>query len=217
MEKIGVIGGTGKFGNALTHRLATYGYHVSIGSRSEEKGKKIADEMNKANNYVIQVEGGSIQSSIESQIIVLAVPPSQAIPLLEDHKQKLKGKLVWDVTVPLTFGKFIKNNFKEGKSNLEQIRNFFDESHVVGCLKTVSADLIRDTTLQSKITTFVLSKDEAYYQTTAQILENIGFFPVRVRGIYHAQTLERMTALAIQLNKTYPGSRVAYSLVGLEK
>ena len=129
----------------------------------------------------------------------------------------MKDKLIWDVTVPLKFGKFIKNNFENSKSNLEQIRDFFDESHVVGCLKTVSADLIRDLTIQDKITTFVLSKDKEYYQVTSQILENIGFMPVRVKGIYHAQTLERMTALAIQLNKTYPGSHIAFSLVGLKR
>lgn len=215
MESITVIGGTGQFGNSLSHRLATFGYQVMIGSRSREKGAMVAEEMNREFQYTNPIRGGSNDDFLENDIIVLAVPPKEAIKLLSPYKDSLKNKILWDVTVPLKFGKFIRAETDEGKSNYELLRDFFSESKVVGCLKTIAADLIRDTSNVGKIHSFIITTDEDAYIQTENILSRIGFKPVRVRGKFHAHTLERMTALAIQLNKEYPGSHVAYSLVGL--
>lgn len=216
MVNITVIGGTGNFGNALSHRLASFGFAVSIGSRSKDKGKQTAETMNRKFNYPQPIQGGSNDEFLESDIIVLAVPPKEAINLLSPYKEALDGKIIWDVTVPLKFGKYIRTETEAGKSNYELIRDFFENSKVVGCLKTIAADIIRDTSIKDRVNAFIMGTDDEAVRFSSEIISQIGFLPVQVKGKFHAHTLERMTALAIQINKEYKGSHVAFSLVGLK-
>jgi len=62
--------GPGKVGIPLTKYLAKVGHRVFIGSRDEDKAKKIANEIGSG------VQGKSIQDAVaEGDIIFLAVPP----------------------------------------------------------------------------------------------------------------------------------------------
>jgi len=46
MKRIAIIGGTGKEGKGLAYRWALAGHDVIIGSRSVEKARMAADEVN---------------------------------------------------------------------------------------------------------------------------------------------------------------------------
>ena len=59
-------------------------------------------------------------------------------------------------------------------------------------------------------TDFQLSLDEPALELTSKLALAIGLTPVRIKGKVHAHTIERMVALAIQINKGYPGSHAGY-------
>ena len=70
---IAVIGGTGKLGKGLVKRLALANYEVSIGSRSTEKAKKIADEINEKIDKKIKGYN-NLKASQKAETIILSIP-----------------------------------------------------------------------------------------------------------------------------------------------
>ncbi len=212
---IGVVGGTGALGSALAYRLLKHGYSVTIGSRSKERGSAKAEELRLETDGT--VTGGDNGIAVQCDFIVLAVPATEAITLLEPFRADLQNKTLIDVTVPLKFGRFIKVDSADELSNYELIRSHFSESNVVACLKTIPADFLRQDGSKERRTTFVFSKTHESAIPVMSMLETIGLEPVYVPGKYHAYTVERMTAMAIQLNKEYPGSHIGYKVVGLVK
>ena len=50
IRKIGILGGTGALGSALTKKWAIKGYEILIGSRDPVKAQKIATQANEAHN-----------------------------------------------------------------------------------------------------------------------------------------------------------------------
>ncbi|MCB0119449.1 MAG: NAD(P)-binding domain-containing protein, partial [Anaerolineales bacterium] len=99
---IAVLGGTGKEGKGLAYRWARAGYHVLIGSRTEEKAVAAAKEVSDMLGEGVSVMGmDNSQAAKDANIIVLTVPYSAHRTTLESVKDDLKGKILVDVTVPL--------------------------------------------------------------------------------------------------------------------
>jgi len=209
----GIIGGTGKQGSALATRLLRHNYPVRIGSRSETRGQKKADELNESFSTSLAT-GGDNAFAVKADVIVLALPFDQVDELLLPLKTDLAGKIIVDMTVNLTFGKYIKTNLYEDKSSYENIRDMFPDSEVVACLKTISNVLLgREEQLDQ--TDFQMTTSDEAFELTASLVKQFGLQPVRVRGKTHAHTIERMVALSIQLNKEYQGSHVGFKLTNL--
>jgi NADPH-dependent F420 reductase len=98
---LAILGGTGKEGPGLAYRWAQAGYHVVIGSRTPEKAERVAAEINEKLGREL-VEGMGNPEAVEvCNIAVLTVPYSAHRATLESLKDKLQGKVLIDVTVPL--------------------------------------------------------------------------------------------------------------------
>ncbi|MDH5403148.1 MAG: NAD(P)-binding domain-containing protein [Candidatus Heimdallarchaeota archaeon] len=211
IKKIGIVGGSGKQGTGITKRLANKGYEIIIGSRDPIKGNKIAEQLrNELNDG--NIKGGSNIDALIADIIILAIPSNQVKDIVLPHKELIKNKIILDVTVNLIFGKIIKIELVENLCSYEMIRNLFPESMIVGCLKTISASTLNSDQNLHQVDFQMTTSDEAY-DLTSKLVSEMGLQPVRVRGKYHAETIERMVAMAIQLNKTYPGSHTGYQLI----
>ncbi|OLS20128.1 MAG: F420-dependent NADP reductase [Candidatus Heimdallarchaeota archaeon LC_2] len=210
---IGIIGGTGSQGSGLAIRWSIQGYNIRIGSRSEEKGnaaaKKFTEIAKKNNVSAGSIEGGDNEFATKSDIVVLAIPADQVDHLLTPLNHHLDGKVILDVTVNLKFGKFPKAELFEGKSSYEYVRDLFPMSKVVACFKTISAEMLNSMEEMNQ-TDFQISLDEAALELASKLALTIGLTPLRIKGKVHAHTIERMVALAIQINKGYPGSHAGY-------
>ncbi len=100
---IAVLGGTGKEGKGLAYRLAKAGYRVLIGSRSPEKAIAAASEIVQLLDGASSTVGMSnLDASQQANIVLLTVPYSAHRETLESVKDALQGKILVDVTVPLT-------------------------------------------------------------------------------------------------------------------
>ncbi len=64
LKTIAVLGGTGKEGKGLAYRWSKAGYRVLIGSRSQEKAKLAAAEINNMLETRPLVEGTTYQDAV---------------------------------------------------------------------------------------------------------------------------------------------------------
>lgn len=98
---LGILGGTGKEGQGLAYRWAKAGYHIVIGSRTLEKAQRVAAELREQLG-MDSIEGMANEDAAKwADIVVLTVPYSAHATTLEPLKDKLRGKILIDVTVPL--------------------------------------------------------------------------------------------------------------------
>ncbi|MFM8874473.1 MAG: NADPH-dependent F420 reductase, partial [Anaerolineae bacterium] len=96
---VAVLGGTGKEGKGLAYRWARAGYHVLIGSRSEEKAVAAAKEVTEMLGDGVSVVGrNNLEAAKEANIVVLTVPYAAHRETLESIKDALQGKILVDVT-----------------------------------------------------------------------------------------------------------------------
>lgn len=145
-EVIGLVGGTGHLGKGLALRWAK-GHKVIIGSRDEERARRIAQEVMeraiKEELNVNMIEGKTNDKTIElSDIVVLCVDFEPALELLKAFKEKFSGNKI--VISPIVNLK-IKNNFflpelKDGKASALIVKEMLPETYVVSALHTIPAN-----------------------------------------------------------------------------
>ena len=99
---IGIFGGTGALGSALSKKWSKFGHQIIIGSRNAEKAISVADEIN-AEIGNDNVTGSDLMEAAKNcGIAILAVPYSSHSETLHQIKPFLSGKILVDTTVPLS-------------------------------------------------------------------------------------------------------------------
>ena len=125
---IAVLGGTGKQGKGLAYRWARAGYHVLIGSREEESAKSAANELKEMLGEGVSISGmNNSQAAKEADIVILSVPYSAHRSTLDSVKEKLKGKILIDVTVPLVPPKVTKVQMPSAGSAAQEAKEIVGE------------------------------------------------------------------------------------------
>jgi 8-hydroxy-5-deazaflavin:NADPH oxidoreductase len=216
---VGLIGGTGEEGRGLALRWALSGAQVTIGSRAIEKAKATSDELN-------AIIGGdrigydTNQATIaRSEFVLLTVPFAHAASTLEAHRQDFReGSLLLDITVPVSFeqGRVRYVELPEGSAS-EHLQAFLP-SYVglVAAFKTEPAHLLADTHEPLDCDSFVASDSK---EAKTRVMDAIKFIeglrPVDAGTLYSARALERMTVLAIGINRRYKVKTARYRVVGL--
>ena len=100
---IAVIGGTGDEGFGLALRLATAGHHVTIGSRSEERGAQAAERARELLGGDIPVDGTSNQTAASTaELVFVTVPYAGQADIYRSIAPHVPaGRIVVDTTTPL--------------------------------------------------------------------------------------------------------------------
>lgn len=216
--KIGLIGGTGEEGRGLALRFAKAGAQVTIGSRSAERAKEAADELNGIlGNDAVRY--GTNQEAIRgSELVLITVPFEHAVSTLEAHRNDFsEGSILIDITVPVQFEKGVRYlELPEGSAS-EHLRARLPESlPVVAAFKTEPAHLLLDAAEALDCDVFVAGDSK---EAKARVIEAISFIegarPVDAGTLASARTLERMTVLAIGINRRYKIKTARYRVVGL--
>jgi NADPH-dependent F420 reductase len=89
--KIAILGGTGEQGPGLALRWAKAGEEVIIGSRQQEKGEKVAVELNQELGKDLLRGTDNVTAAAAADVVVLTVPYSAHVSTLESVKAQLKG------------------------------------------------------------------------------------------------------------------------------
>jgi 8-hydroxy-5-deazaflavin:NADPH oxidoreductase len=216
--KVGLIGGTGEEGRGLALRWARAGAQVTIGSRTIERAKATADELNAllGNGAIGYGENAPVVTG--SEFVLLTVPFEHAASTLDALAKEFRpGSVLIDITVPVTFEKGARYvELPEGSAS-EHLRARLPENiPLVAAFKTEPAHLLADLNAQLDCDVFVASDSK---EAKARVIEAIKFIeglrPVDAGTLYSARTIERMTVLAIGINRRYKIKTACYRVIGL--
>jgi 8-hydroxy-5-deazaflavin:NADPH oxidoreductase len=217
--QIGFLGGTGIEGKGLALRFALAGARVIVGSRSAERAQSAAQEYNnEIGNALIRGMTNS-EMLASSEIVFLTVPFDHAKPALEGLRADFPANLVLvDVTVPMQFkaGQVEYLEPSEG-SNAELIASLVPESvQVVAAFKTIPAHILAETDVPLQCDVLVCSDSQ---DARRKVMAAAGLIPtlrpLDAGPLKTARTLERMTVLAIHLNRHYKKKGARYRIEGL--
>lgn len=223
--KVGLIGGTGEEGRGLALRWAMAGALVSVGSRTIEKAKATADELNqllgaRAGTAFQQIAYGENRDVIAAnQFVLLTVPFAHSASTLEAHREDFQeGSILIDITVPVSFeqGRVRYVELPEGSASEHLNARLPENIPLVAAFKTEPAHLLAEIDEPLDCDSFVACDSK---EAKLQVMEAIGFIDglraVDAGTLYSARTLERMTVLAIGINRRHKIKTARYRIVGL--
>ena len=222
--RVGILGGTGPEGRGLALRLSQAGVPVIIGSRNPEQAALKAEEL----RFRLKEEGGpgadiggreNSRVVEASDILFLAVPFEHAAGLLESCRGHLRqGQILVDVTVPLQFrsNRLELRELPEPSASEHLAKVLPEGVPLVAAFKTIPAHLLADLSTRLDCHVFICGDSSEARRQIVQVASRIeGLSPLDVGRLNQAATLERMTALAIQINKRHRVRFSRFRVVGL--
>ncbi|MGE5123916.1 MAG: NADPH-dependent F420 reductase [Acidobacteriaceae bacterium] len=213
---IAILGGTGKEGTGLALRWAAAGYRVVIGSRSEDKAARVAEEINQRLG-VKSVSGRENSSAArEADICVLTVVYSAHMEAVEAIKGALKGKIFVDATSRVDY----RNPLPPEPPSAAEIaqQSLGPDVRVVAAFQNIPARLLAKGVGQ-KLEAEVLacSDDVQAAEQVIQLAEGAGMRGYYAGRLTNATIVEGLTCLLISLNKYYGIKDAGIMITGMTK
>jgi NADPH-dependent F420 reductase len=189
--KISVIG-TGNIGAAYVRALADAKYEVVVGDRDPAKAAALALAAGS------QIQGGGIDAAFKLADVVLLALPYQAISAVLSGAGDLSGKVLIDVSNPLSED---FQNLVVGltTSAAEQIQAAAPTARVVKAFNTIFAQLVPVTAREGKhLQTFVASDDGEAKAAVRELATKLGFHAVDAGALRNSRFLEPLGMMNIQ-------------------
>ena len=215
---IAVLGGTGKEGKGLAYRWAKAGYHVFIGSRTEDRAKAAAQDLWKMLEGDVLIEGLSNQEAAQkADIVVLTVPYAAHRETLESVKELLKGKLLIDVTVPIVPPKVTKVQMPPAGSAAQEAKEILGEdAEVAAAFQNISHEhLMQDQNAECDVLVTGTSKEAR--SETLKLVTSAGLIGWDAGPIENSVVLEGLTSVLININKQYGSTHAGIKITGVSK
>jgi predicted dinucleotide-binding enzyme len=205
--RIAIIG-AGNVGSGLGRAAVQAGHDVVLTAANPEKARAVAAEVGAtaAESNTAAAQG--------AQLVVLAVPGSEAPAVTAEIAPALAGAVVVDATNPLNAT--YSDLAIEGTSGAEAVQRSAGSAPVVKAFNTVFASRYAATNENGTPLQVLLAGDDAgAKQTVAELATSLGFAPVDAGGARQARALEEIAFLNITLNATngWPWQS-AFQLVG---
>ncbi|MBE0684175.1 MAG: NADPH-dependent F420 reductase [Anaerolineales bacterium] len=214
---IAVLGGTGKEGKGLAYRWARAGYHVLIGSRSEEKAVAAANELKEMLGDGSSIHGmDNLKAAKEANIVVLTVPYSAHRDTLESVRAELKGKILIDVTVPLVPPKVATVQMPAAGSAAQEAKEIVGEGvEVCSAFQNISHEhLLEDSDVECDVLVTGTSKDAR--AETIKLVEAAGLKGWDAGPIENSVVVEGLTSVLIGINKKYGSTHAGIKITGAD-
>lgn len=215
---IGIIGGTGKEGKGLAYRWAKAGYRILIGSRTPEKAQQTAAELRQSLGINAQVEGmGNREAAARADVIVLTVPYAAHRETLEALKERLRGKLLIDVTVPLVPPKVTQVQMPPaGSAAQEAVEILGPETEVCAAFQNISYEhLLTDEQIECDV--LVTGTSKKARQEVLRLVEAAGLIGWDAGPIQNSMVVEGMTSILIYINKQYGSTHAGIRITGVAR
>jgi NADPH-dependent F420 reductase len=198
--EIGIIG-AGGMGRAISRRLALGGQSVLLADRSAEKAREVARAASEGAPG--EVRAVSTEDAMGGDIVVLALWYPGTAELAEQHADRLRGKIVVDISNPLDES-WIRLGIEPTTSGAELVAAVIPESRVVKAFNTTtSPPLERGEVDGTTLDTFVASDDDDAKQAVIELAGRMGLRALDAGALENARLLERLTAFQIELGNRY--------------
>ncbi len=212
---IAVLGGTGKEGKGLAYRWARAGYHVFIGSRTEEKAIAVANEIREMLGDGASIIGmDNSRAAKEANIVVLTVPYSAHRDTLETVKSELQGKMLIDVTVPLVPPKVATVQMPAAGSAAQEAKEIVGEDvQVCAAFQNISYEhLLDDSDVECDVLVTGTSKEAR--AEAIKLVEAAGLKGWDAGPIENSVVVEGLTSVLININKKYGSTHAGIKITG---
>jgi 8-hydroxy-5-deazaflavin:NADPH oxidoreductase len=184
---IGIVGGSGDFGQGLAERLRRIGEEVIIGSRTPR------DE------FVSNPE-----ASRASEVVFLSVPPGGVADMSHSLRDDLAGRIVVSVAAPIVF-RDGQAGAAPGELSLAEITAAAaPDARVVAGFHTVSAKALADPDVPLDEDVLLAGDDAEAKEVVAGLAERLVVGrPVDCGRLEVARWLETLTAVILNVNRRY--------------
>lgn len=217
MMSIAVLGGTGKEGSGLAMRWALSGYRVIIGSRDAERAQARAAELNEKLGGEYLVGMSNADAAAGASIVVLSVPYSAHRATLESVKDKLVGKVLVDVTVPLMPPDVTKVHLPEGRAAVLEAQEFLgDEVRVVAAFQHISSEKLKEPGMYVDCDVLICTDDSGAREETVKLVQAVGMRAVDAGPLVNAIAVEAMTAVLLYINRAYKVKGAGIRITGIQ-
>jgi NADPH-dependent F420 reductase len=190
--KVAIIG-TGNVGSALGGTFARAGHDVTLAARDGEKARAIAAQVGAS---AAQTPGDAIH---DAEVVILAVPFTALREVAQDVRDATAGKVVVDVTNPLTADYSGLAN-EGGSSAAEQLAEWLPQAKVVKAFNTLFGSVQANPTAQGQpADVLIAADDETATAAVSELASSSGFRPVVAGPLNAARQMEALAFLNIRM------------------
>ena len=218
-SNLGFLGGTGIEGKGLALRFAKAGVPVLIGSRSLERAQAVSGELNQELGSGLITGADNREMISACEIIFLTVPFEQAVTPIETYRDCFRPEsILVDVTVPIQFvgGRPQLVRLTEGSGSQSLAKHLPEGVQLVGAFKTIPSHVLADVHVPLDCDVFVCGDSQTAKARVMEVIRAIPTVrPVDAGALEAAATLERMTLLAVGINRRYKIKSARFRVVGL--
>jgi 8-hydroxy-5-deazaflavin:NADPH oxidoreductase len=190
--KVTIIG-AGNMGRAIAKRAIAGGNEVEIVDRNPDDARSLADELGDG-AAVVEPDG-----EIGGELVVLAVYYGSIAEAVEQYRDRLQGKAVVEISVPLDWESMDGFVVPSNSSAAEETRKLLPPGTPI--VKAFTTNFAR--TLESgekngtPLDVFIAGDDEAAKGKVASLVEGGGMRPIDVGQLRRARQIEHAMFLQI--------------------
>ena len=202
--KIAIVGGTGDLGSGLAKRWARAGHEIVIGSRDAGRAVDTAAQFNAdaGTTSISGMENGDAAAA--GEIVVLTVPYENHAPTLDAIRNKVQGKIVIDVTVPLMPPKVRTVQLPEGGSCAKAAQaQLGDDVRVVSAFQNVAAAHLTELEHNIDCDVLVCGNDKDAREVVVKLAEDASMKAWHAGVIANSAIAEALTSALIFMNRHY--------------
>ncbi len=199
--KIAILGGTGKEGSGLGFRWAAAGHEIIIGSRTAEKGERVANELSELLPNATISGTDNVSAAAAAELCVLSVPYEAQEATLADVYDEAQGKLMVTVVAPLGSPKARYWRLPSGLSAAEEAQEQLGENvPVVAAFQNISATHLRDLDYVLDCDVLVCGEKAVHKDVVIGLCEDAGMRGVNAGALENATIAEGLTAVLLGIN-----------------
>ena len=217
--RIGILGATGPAGGALAARLASVGFDVVIGSRSEERAAEAAAGIaERWPRRTLPLTPADNAGAASQEVVVVATPWDAAAPVALSVRDELDGKVVICIANALTrvAGQFEPLVPPRGSVSAS-VQAAVPACRVAAAFHHVPAKELGNIAHPIESDVLICSDHPSATDITAKIVALVpNMRPLDAGKLSMATPIESFTAVLLQLNQRYK-TRVSLKLVGISE
>jgi 8-hydroxy-5-deazaflavin:NADPH oxidoreductase len=181
------IVGTGNMARGIATRALAGGHYVTLVGTHISKAEDLADEL--AGMGVV----GAVEA-IDGDLVVLAVPYTQAPHVVRQHAGELPGRVIVDITNPVDIGTFEPLDLRPFASAAEVIADVTPEgAAVVKAFNTTFAGTLVAGEVSGRPLDVLIAGDDADAKArVAELVQDGGLRPIDAGGLARARELEAL-------------------------
>ncbi|MGE5431698.1 MAG: NADPH-dependent F420 reductase [Syntrophomonadaceae bacterium] len=195
--------GTGNMAEGISTRLLSGGNNVTFVGHKDKEADSLVSRLTSQASKGSSVKASSPGSSIQDDVVVLAIPFEAANSVLRDYGQQLQGKIVVDITNPLN------QNYdalvtKPGTSAAEELQKLLPGgAKLVKAFNTTFAGTLKKGEVAGqKLDVFIAGDDPQTKKTISGLIESGNMRPIDAGPLQRARELEGIGLLVITLQGT---------------